>query len=94
MSGKEFVKTMEGLKNEIGDLQSTIMKALTEALGELPAIAAVSYTGTGEDGDLGSFAKKTEELFGTGSPKILSIIVIVASESVKESSHAGATKAA
>jgi len=80
MNAKEFVHTMNSLKSQVVDIRSTIKSAMIEALGELPAIAAVSYTGDLQDGDIDSFARRTEELFGTGSPRILAVIVVCATK--------------
>lgn len=71
MNGPEFVQTMENLKRDGGELQTTIREALAAALGELPATVALAYTGDAEDGDLESFVRRVDELFGTSAKTIL-----------------------
>jgi len=72
---REFVHTMEGFQSNVGNLQSMIRGALTEILGELGAVSALSYTGDLSDGNLVGFARRVYELFGTGAGRILADIV-------------------
>lgn len=65
---------MKDFKGGSGELQTTIREAMTAVLGDLPAIVALAYTGDVEDGDLESFVRRTEELFGTGAQAIFTNI--------------------
>ena len=85
MNEQDFVQTMASLKGEGGDLKTTIRAALTAVLGELPAIVALSYTGDAEDGDLESFVRRTEELFGVSAPTVLTSITSWAVTNLKGS---------
>ncbi len=80
---REFVRSMEGFQSNVGNLQSMIKGALTEILGELGAISALSYTGDLSDGNLVGFARRVYELFGTGASRILADIVSWVAERVK-----------
>jgi hypothetical protein len=66
---------MEPFQNDFGNLQTMIRYAMTDILGELGAISALSYTGDTSDGNLLAFARRVYELFGLGASKILSEIV-------------------
>ena len=66
---------MEDFRGAVGDLQIVIREAMTNILGELGALRALSYTGDVSDGNLRAFARRVSELFGLGAPAILSNIV-------------------
>jgi hypothetical protein len=72
---------MQRLKTDSLDLQVKIRTAMTTILGEMPAVAALAYTGDAEDGDLIGFVKRAEELFGNNAPILLNNIVMMASKS-------------
>ena len=85
MNDQEFVQSMGALKGQVAYLPSTISAALTDILGELGAASTLSYTGDASDGNLVSFARRMDELFGDGSPKVLTEIVFWVTTSVKKS---------
>jgi hypothetical protein len=75
LNEQEFVQTMKGMKCDPLELQTSIRTALIKSLGELPAMAALAYTGDAEDGDLVGFAQRTQELFGPNASVLLGSIV-------------------
>jgi hypothetical protein len=80
LNEQEFVRTMKGIRCDPLELQTSIRTALVRSLGELPAMAALAYTGDAEDGDLVGFAQRTQELFGPNASVLLSNIVMSASK--------------
>jgi len=80
----EFAGTMQALKGEIGDIQSTIRAALTEILGDLAGPSTLSYTGDVPDGNFLTFAKRVYELFGIGAAAVLSEIASWVASHVKK----------
>lgn len=63
----------EGAVN--GDMPRIVRQTLIDTLGELPAVAAITYTGDAADGDLMGFGTRIVELFGTGSEMVFDNIV-------------------
>ncbi len=75
VNDQEFVRELQPLRNDPVSLPSKIRSAMTNILGELGALSALSYTGDASDGDLTAFATRVRELFGLGASKILSELV-------------------
>jgi hypothetical protein len=71
----EVIKAMENLRLMGADLPHHVRVAMTGVLGELPALATIAYTGVVEDGDIKSFIRRTEELFGPNAETVLRSIV-------------------
>jgi len=79
MNGREFTYTMKRFSTDSLDLQVLIRTGMVRALGEMPATAALAYTGDAEDGDLQGFITRAEELFGNNAQMVLDSIATVAS---------------
>lgn len=60
-----------------GDALGTVVRGtLNGTLGELSAIAVLSYAGDAADGDFSGFATRIDELFGNGAPRLLEEIAV------------------
>jgi hypothetical protein len=57
------------------ELSIIVRDTLSDTLGELPAVATLSYTGDAVNGDFLGFATRIEELFGSSSTSLLNVII-------------------
>jgi len=56
------------------ELRIIVRDTLSDTLGELPAVATLSYTGDAANGDFLGFATRIEELFGSSATPLLNVI--------------------
>lgn len=77
-SGERFVREIEAKNVPRAELSKVIRTAFTDLFGELSATTAMCYVGDASNGDLRSFAERTDELFGSGASLVFSRIVSAA----------------
>lgn len=71
---KQFLREMRKCHLDERGAGTVISKTLREMFGEEAAIAAISFTGDGEDG-LEEFVRLTRELYGEGARSIFENII-------------------
>lgn len=79
------MKTVSGLKLDRSILPAVIKTALTDVLGELPAIVILTYTGDASDGDVAGFVRRMQELLGSSASIMLGNIASSAAKRARES---------
>ena len=75
VTSEEFVEVLETKHVAREEISRAIKTSMTELFGELSAVTILCYVGDAANGDLKGFARRTDELFGTGASMVLSRII-------------------